>query len=77
MAEIFKELGLNKSDNKRLRLCIFKDAVFIRLQSAHGPICLWDNYSTYSMYCTLLHSYCTALHSYGAIRSHYESCAVL
>ena len=32
-----------------------KDAVFIRLQSAHGPICLWDNYPTYSMYCTLMH----------------------
>ena len=49
-----------------------KDAVFIRLQSAHGPICPWDNYPTYSMYCTLLHSYCTALRSNGAIRSHYE-----
>ena len=33
-----------------------KDAVFIRLQSAHGPICPWDNYPTYSMYCTLMHS---------------------
>ena len=31
-----------------------KDAVFICLQSAHGPICLWDNYPTYSMYCTLI-----------------------
>ena len=38
----------------------------------HGPICLWDNYSTYSMYCTLMHSYCTALCSYGAMHSHYE-----
>ena len=50
-----------------------KDAVFIRLQSAHGPICPWDNYPTYdSLYCTLLHSYCTALRSYCAMRSHYE-----
>ena len=39
IAEIFKELGLNKSDNKRLRFMRLKDAVFIRLQSAHGPIC--------------------------------------
>ena len=49
-----------------------KDTVFIRLQSAHGPICPWDYYPTYSMYFTLMHSYCTALHSYGAICSHYE-----
>ena len=49
-----------------------KDAVFIRLQSAHGPICPWDNYPTFSMYCTLMHSYCTAMRSYGAIRSYYE-----
>ena len=35
-------------------MCL-KDAVFIRLRSAHGPICPWDNYPTYSMYCTLLH----------------------
>ena len=27
-----------------------KGAVFIHLQSAHGPICPWDNYPTYSMY---------------------------
>ena len=58
-----------------------KDALFIRLQSAHRPICLWDNYPTYSMYCTLMHSYCTALRSNGAIRSHYaqsyDSCAVM
>ena len=46
-----------------------KDAIFIRLQSAHGPMRLWDSYPTYSMYCTLLHSYCTALRSYCAMRS--------
>ena len=46
-----------------------KDAVFICLQSAHGPICPWDNYPTYSMYCILMHNYCTALRSYGAMRS--------
>ena len=72
LLEIFKELGLNKSDNKRLRFMRLKDAVFIHIQSAHGPICPWDNYPTYSMYCTLMHSYCTALRSYGVIRSHYE-----
>ena len=44
IAGIFKELRLNKSDNKRLRFMRLKDAVFICLQSAHGPICLWDNY---------------------------------
>ena len=32
-------------------MCL-KDAVFICLQSAHGPICPWDDYPTYSMYCT-------------------------
>ena len=52
-------------------MCL-KDAVFIRLQSAHGPICPWDNYPTYSMYCTLMHSYYTALRSYDAMCSHYE-----
>ena len=46
-----------------------KGTVFISLQSVHGPICPWDNYPTYSMYCTLMHSYCTALCSYGAMRS--------
>ena len=70
--EIFKELGLNKSDNKRLGFMHLKDALFICLQSVHGPICPWDNYPTYSMYCTLMYSYCTALPRYGAIRSHYE-----
>ena len=49
-----------------------KGMVFIRLQSAHRPICPWDNYPTYSMYYTLMHSYCTALLSYGTMRSHYE-----
>ena len=72
MAGIFKELRLNKSDNKRLRLMHLKDTVFICLQSAHGPICPWDNYPTYSMYCTLMHSYYTALRSYDAMCSHYE-----
>ena len=57
-------------------MCL-KDAVFIHLQSAHGPIYPWDNYPTYSMYCTLMHSYCTALCSYGAICSYYDSCAVM
>ena len=52
-----------------------KDAVFIHLQSAHGPICPWDNYPTYNMYCTLMHSYCAALRSYcAALRSY---CAAL
>ena len=72
MTGIFKELGLNKSDNKRLRLMRLKDTVFIHLQSAHRPTCLWDNYPTYGMYCTLMHSYCTALRSYGTMCSHYE-----
>ena len=54
-----------------------KDAVFIRLQSVHGPICLWDNYPTYSMYCTLMHSYCTALRSLLRNVQSYDSCAVM
>ena len=57
-----------------------KDAVFIRLQSAHGPICPWDNYPTYSMYCTLLHSYCTAIAQCAVIMSNaqsYDACAVM
>ena len=64
-----------------------KDAVFIHLQSAHGPICPWDNYPTYSMYCTLMHSYRTALRSYCAAIAQcaviisnaqsYDSCAVM
>ena len=50
-----------------------KDVVFIHLQSVHGPICPWDNYPTYSMYCTLMHSYCTALRNAQS----YDSCAVM
>ena len=60
-----------------------KDTVFIRLQSAHRPICLWDNYPTYSMYCTLctaIVQHCAAIAQCAVIMSNaqsYDSCAVM
>ena len=73
MTGIFKELGLNKSDNKRLRLCILRTQYLyvyrVRTdQYVHGITIL----HIVHMYCTLMHSYCTALPSYCAMRSHYE-----
>ena len=54
-----------------------KDAVFIRLQSAHGPICPWDNYPTYSMYCILVHSLLYSIAQLLRNAQSYDSCAVM
>ena len=60
-----------------------KDAIFIRLQSAHGPICPWDNYLhivCIVLCCTAIVQHCAAMAQSAVIMSNaqsYDSCAVM
>ena len=70
MTEIFKELGLNKSDNKRLRLCV------LRTQYLYVYRVCTDQYVREI---TILHIVCIVL-CYTAIVQHCAAiaqCAVI
>ena len=83
MAEIFKELRLNKSDNKRLRLCILRTQYlyiyrvctdqYVRGITILHIVCI-------VLCCTAIVQHCAAMAQCAVIMSNaqsYDSCAVM
>ena len=83
MAEIFKELRLNKSDNKRLRLCILRTQYLYIYrvctdQYVHGITIL--HIVCIVLCCTAIVQHCAAIAQSAVIMSNvqsYDSCAVM
>ena len=83
IAEIFKELGLNKSDDKRLRLCVLRTQYlynyrvrtdqYVREITILHIVCI-------VLCCTAIVQHCAAMAQSAVIMSNaqsYDSCAVM